>query len=129
MDMSTRARARGALNEKLASIDGSSGSWAAKALAKSEAIGINMVAEETERFGPWDDENYRLADGPPLPLKGAVRDRLLVHARQDVAGIYSLVLDACRQAHLARRYAFLACLLLAMLIVLNIAALAMLVSS
>jgi hypothetical protein len=121
--LNTRERARKVLDEQRQQIERSPARWDLKALAKSEAVGINMVAEETGHFGPWDENNYDLEKGPPLPLDDVVRDRLIVHARQDIASTYALTRDAYQQAYLARRNTAVITLLVAALVVLNIFAL------
>jgi hypothetical protein len=62
---------------------------------KASILGRNILQEEIGQFGPNRGAHYDL-DKPTA-------DRLLAHARQDIAGVYSLATDALRHAEKAER--------------------------
>ncbi len=81
-----------------------------------DALGRNVMREETGFFGPWRGAGYS--------FDKATQDRLLAHTRQDVAATYAMAKSAFRDAHHARRAAQRAQWFLIASLALNVAVLA-----
>ena len=56
----------------------------------STLLGRNILHEELGFFGEWEGANYNLTE--------AEKNRLLAHARQDIASTHSLATDAVKTA-------------------------------